>query len=108
LQSFYQIQIALHVDPPQVIQQPPAARNHAQQSSPRRVVFGTRSHVLRKRINPLGQNRDLRFGRPGIGVRNPVLLDHFLFSLFRDRHLQFLLAAVDFNVVDSCAAFPTE
>ena len=64
--------VARDVDLRQVLQQPPAAADHEQQATTRVVVVLVLLEVLGQVADPLGQQRDLRLGRTGVALVDPV------------------------------------
>ena len=80
------LDIALRIDPAQVIQQAPATADHGQQTTPAGIVLVMGSHVLGQAVDARGQQGDLDFGRTRVVLRTLVIVDNGLFTLFRDRH----------------------
>jgi hypothetical protein len=66
----------------QVIQEPATGTYHFQKAPAGMMVFLVTLKVRRQKIDPLGQKRDLNFGRSGVSFVSPVARDHFrLFGL---------------------------
>ena len=51
------------------------------------VIFNMNLEVLGEMIDALAQQRNLHFGRTGVRLMNPELLDDVLFLLFSDSHI---------------------
>lgn len=69
------VEIALLIDLFQVVQQASTTANHRQQASTGRIILRIAPHVLGQVVNPDRQNRDLNFGRAGIGFTALKFLD---------------------------------
>ena len=50
------------------------------------VILNMNLEVLGEMFNALAQQRNLHFGRAGVRLMNPELLDYILFWLFSDSH----------------------
>ena len=78
--------VALDVDLRDVLDQPTPASHQQQQSAPRVVIVLVDLEVLGQVGDPLGQQRDLRLRRSGVGVMQAVLAQNFFFLLGSKRH----------------------
>lgn len=78
--------VALYVLLAHVVQEMATPAHEAQQPAAAREIFLVDLEVLGELHDALGQERDLHFGRPGIGVVFGVALNDFLLAFFGRRH----------------------
>jgi hypothetical protein len=81
-QAFAQGDIALVILAPEIIQQPPAAADHLQQSPPGGFIVGIGPEVIGQVADPFGQDGNLHFRGTGIALMSAEFLDDFLFLFF--------------------------
>jgi len=74
-----------------VIKQTTTTRNHSEQASSSRIVFGVSTHVLCQAIDTLGENCDLNIGRTVVLIALLEFPNDFCFCFFRDCHTSILL-----------------
>src|SRR5262249_38411739 len=79
--------VTLDVVATQVVEHAPAATDEHQQPPLAVKVLLVDLHVLREMPDPLGQERDLHFGRPGVGVVQLVLGDRGGLVRHRETHV---------------------
>ncbi len=79
-QPFDERAVTLDVDLRDVLDQPAPASHQQQQTPPRVVVVLVHLEVLGEVGDPLGQQRDLRLRRSGVGVVQGRIGQEFLFS----------------------------
>jgi hypothetical protein len=85
-QPFDQAFVTTIVRAPEVIQNLAALRHELEQAAPRMVVFDMRLEVFRQIVDPLGEQRNLDFGRAGIAGFGAVRFDDFRLTRGRYRH----------------------
>ena len=63
-------------------QQPAALANELEQAAPRRFIVLVRAQVLVELVDTVGQDRDLHFGRSGVGIVTVIRLNQIGLLLF--------------------------
>src|ERR1051325_4490424 len=61
----------------EIIEQLAALRDHLEKAAPRVVVFHVGLEVLGQRVDPLREDRDLHFRRPGVALVGGIRFDNF-------------------------------
>jgi hypothetical protein len=102
------VQISLRIDLFQVIEQPPPATDHHQQTPPAGEILGVRPQVFRQLSDSGRENRNLDFGRSGIRVATPKIADQCLFSLFCNSHQPAQSLTLQPSLVRSAAGTVTQ
>src|SRR5207247_2123133 len=74
-QALDQVTVPGDVLPPEVVQQPSPPADHLQQPTPRVVVLGVGLQVFGQLLDAPRKDRDLNFGRAGIGLAPSVVAD---------------------------------
>ena len=70
-----QCPVSIGLGPPQVVQEASALAHQLEQPTARVMVLSVDLEVRREAVDPLGQERHLHFGRPGIGFMDAVRVD---------------------------------
>jgi len=81
------VEVALRIDPFEIIQQATATADHPQQAATACVILLVLAKVLGQPVDSGRQNGNLNLGRAGIVIAAPKFLDKFRFPLFRYSHL---------------------
>src|SRR5680860_114448 len=71
----YESAVALQIVPLEVAQQAAALADQHQQAAAGVVILAVRAQVAGEIVNPLGEQGDLYFGRPGVATGATVLVD---------------------------------
>lgn len=79
--SFDDRAISIHILYLQVIEKAAPLAHHPQQPSARMVILGVNLEMVRQIVDLFTQDRDLYFGRTGIGDMNPVAVNDFVLPL---------------------------
>ncbi len=75
---FDEAAIALEIVPLEVVQETAPSADHMQETPPPMMILVMRAEVLRERVDPPSQQRDLDPGRSGIRWMRLMLLHHRL------------------------------
>jgi hypothetical protein len=89
-----EIPVPLHIFPHEVGQQSSSSANEFDQSALGVIVVAIRSHMTGKLVDPLGEYRDLHFGRAGITLLTGELLYNRCFPDFIQISLLLLLLLI--------------
>src|SRR5882672_9195613 len=78
--------VALDVGGLEIVEQPTTLTDHAEQAATAVVVALVDLEMLRQVLDAFGQERDLDFRRPRIGLVGPEMINDFALLLRRQRH----------------------
>ncbi len=78
--------VAGYVSLSEIILEPPSPADHSEETHPRMDVLLVDFKVVGDLDDPGSEQSDLHFGRTGIGFLQSVLLEHFFFLFFWQRH----------------------
>src|SRR2546422_6221138 len=70
----------------EIFQEPPALADQHQQAPTRVMILRVGLEMLGQSVDPLGQERDLDLGRPGVALVGLELLDQALLAVDSQRH----------------------
>src|SRR5262245_54969835 len=83
--------VALPIVALEVVEQSAPRPHELEQPAAGVVVFDVGLKMLRQVVDSLAQQRNLDFGRPGVGWMEPVLFNQLLLLLRSNSHRSFLL-----------------
>jgi len=81
----------------QVVEQASSVADHPQKTAPRVVIFRVGLEVLGQIVDPVGEQRDLRFGAPSVRISFglAVLLEEVFFDFGSEVHMSRFVLAPD-------------
>src|SRR4029077_15260635 len=74
----------------QIFEQAPALADHHQQAAAGMEILAVGGEMLGEILDPLGEDRDLYFRRPGVALFGRIVFDERSLALGRNRHRQLL------------------
>src|SRR3546814_21010588 len=81
-----QVQIALTIGGPEIVQQRATLVDEHQQAAARMVVLRVGLEMLGEVADALGEDRHRHLGRTGVALGAAMFLDERVLALLRDRH----------------------
>src|SRR5262245_32262742 len=92
-EPFRESPISLRVFLAEIFEEPAALADQHEKPAPRVMVLLVSLEVIRQPVDPLGEERDLDLGRPGISIVRSELLDEGALLLDGQTHAVFLPGA---------------